>query len=125
MAKDMKAALSKSIENERATVEDRFAKAETILGGGQKVPKAPEEKKPRPKPKPVRPKVIRDSFTLPENDYRLITKIKQECMRSGIDTNKSEIVRAGLKVLADMNRRELQEAFATVDKIKTGRPKLI
>jgi hypothetical protein len=33
------------------------------------------------------------------------------------------LVRAGLKVLAAMNRGELQEAFAAVDKIRTGRPK--
>ena len=32
MAKDMKAALSKSIEQEREAVEDRFARAESILG---------------------------------------------------------------------------------------------
>ncbi len=123
MVKDMKAALSKSIENERATVEDRFAKAEDILGGGRKDRKPPEEKKPKLKPKAVRPKIIRDSFTLPENDYRLIGKIKQECMRGGIDTNKSEIVRAGLKILAEMNRGELKEAFRRVEKIRVGRPK--
>ena len=123
MAKDMKAALSKSLESERATVENRFAKAEEILGGGRKDHKTSEEKKLKLKPKPVRPKIIRDSFTLPENDYRLIGKIKQECMRCGIDTNKSEIVRAGLKILAEMNRGELQEAFRKVEKIKAGRPK--
>ena len=123
MVKGMKAALSKSIENERATVEDRFSKAEKILGGGRKDRKPPEEKAPKPKSKAVRPKIIRDSFTLPENDYRLLGKIKQECMRGGIDTNKSEIVRAGLKVLAEMDRGELQEAFKRVEKIKAGRPK--
>ena len=129
MVKDMKAALTKSLESERATVEDRFAKAEEILGVGRKESKPPQAKKlkpkPKPKQKPVRPKIIRDSFTLPEDDYMLLGKIKQECMRGGIDTNKSEIVRAGLKALAAMNREELKEAFRRVEKIKSGRPKML
>ena len=125
MVKDMKAALTESLKNERATVEDRFAKAEEILGGGRKDREPTQEKKPKPKPKAVRPKIIRDSFTLPEDDYMLLGIIKQECMRSGIDTNKSEIVRAGLKILATMNRGELKEAFRRVEKIKAGRPKML
>ena len=125
MAKDMKAALSKSIEQEREAVEDRFAKAESILGKKGPARKRVEVIKPTPKPRPVKPKVVRDCFTIPEADYNLITTIKEKCLKLGFDTNKGEIVRAGLKMLAELKSDELRKAVESVERLKTGRPKMV
>lgn len=127
MAQDMKAALNKSVANERSAINERFEKAEALLGTKTKAKseeKAPKPIKAKAKPKPApRVKVIRDSFTLPEPDYELIGKVKKECMKAGIDVNKSEIIRAGLKALAAMNQGQLREAIGEIERVKTGRPK--
>lgn len=126
MARDMKSALSKSIANERTAIEDRFSKAESILGGEKKRERrerAPKPQVPKPAPKPVAKKVVRDSFTMPEDDYQLLGELKTQCLKLGIEVNKGEIVRAGLKALAAMEAAQLRQALAAVERIKTGRPK--
>jgi len=123
MAKNIKAALSQSVDDERAAVENRFEKAESLLNKGRKPEQPKEVKKPIPKTAPVKPKVIRDSFTIPESDYRLIALLKEKCLKLGFDTNKGEILRAGLKVLAELQVDELRKAIESVERVKTGRPK--
>jgi len=125
MARDMKAALTKSVEQEREAVEDRFARAESILGNKKPERKKVETIKPAPKPKSEKPKVIRDSFTLPEGDYKLITTIREKCLKFGFDANKGEIVRAGLRILAELKADELRKAVESVERVKTGRPKTV
>lgn len=120
MAKDIKSALIKSVENERNTFKDRFAKAETLFNESSSILESKEKSKEIDKLK-----MIRDSFTLPENDYALIDKIKFDCMKAGISANKSEIIRAGLHALSSMNQNELKESMSLVNRIKPGRPKMI
>ena len=72
--------------------------------------------------KPKASKVIRDSFTFPETDYRKISELKKACLGLGINAKKSEILRAGLHVLASLDKAKLKEAISRIEKIKTGRP---
>ena len=67
-------------------------------------------------------KVIRDSFTFPETDYRKISELKKACLGLGINAKKSEILRAGLHVLASLDKAKLKDAISRIEKIKTGRP---
>ena len=67
-------------------------------------------------------KVIRDSFTFPETDYRKISELKKACLGLGINAKKSEILRAGLHVLASLDKAKLREVISKIEKIKTGRP---
>ena len=65
--KDMKAALSKSLEAEEDTVRSRFEKAESLLGPKRKKAKRSKGEggqvgKPK-HPSPTKSKVIRDSFS--------------------------------------------------------------
>ena len=69
-------------------------------------------------------KVIRDSFTIPENDYGLIKVLKQKCLALGIHVKKSELLRAGLHALNNMNDKNLSGLIDSIEKIKTGRPAL-
>lgn len=76
------------------------------------------------KPKKERKeKVVRDSFTMPQGEYRKIAEIKEACLKAGLPVKKSEVLRAGLKALGAMDAAQLKRALAGLEKIKTGRPK--
>ena len=74
------------------------------------------------KSKTVKTKVIRDSFSFPEQDYLKISELKKTCLAAGIHVKKSEVLRAGLNLLTKLNLDELKDAVDQVDKIRTGRP---
>ncbi len=114
--KDMKSALGASLKAEEQAVRSRFEKAESVIGGGKSAPRAPEQ------PGNGADKVIRDSFTIPGDEYELISQIRKRCMKAGIGANKSEILRAGLAALQAMPDRELASLFGKLPRVKTGRP---
>lgn len=91
------------------------AAAETVVP-------VPEEKTPAKKRKPVKVKVIRDSFSFPEQDYLKISELKKSCLAAGTHVKKSELLRAGLQLLEKLSLDELKQAVDQVEKIKTGRP---
>jgi len=69
-----------------------------------------------------KPALVRDSFTFPEADYGLIAAIKERALKSGRAVKKSEVLRAGLAVLAALPEAQLEAALDRVERIKTGRP---
>lgn len=68
-------------------------------------------------------KVVRDSFTMPRNEYQKIADIKEACLKAGMHVKKSEVLRAGLQALAALSVPQLKSALGKLDKIATGRPK--
>jgi hypothetical protein len=72
--------------------------------------------------KVIKPKVIRDSFSFPEQDYQKISELKKVCLAAGIHVKKGEILRAGLNLLTQLKLSELKKAIAQVEKVQTGRP---
>ncbi|MEO8333260.1 MAG: hypothetical protein ABI479_12580 [Gallionella sp.] len=68
-------------------------------------------------------KVVRDSFTMPQSEYQKIAEIKAFCLKAGMHVKKSEVLRAGLKALAELNATQVKRALSELEKIKTGRPK--
>lgn len=72
--------------------------------------------------KKKRPKMIRDSFTMPEFDYDRIKSLKTRFLSSGIEMKKSEVLRAGLLALEGLNDSQLHKLAGDVERIKTGRP---
>lgn len=73
--------------------------------------------------KPKKPKLVRDSFTIPKLEYAVIDDLKTRSAKLGRSIKKSELLRAGLKALAAMTDADLQKALQAVPTIKTGRPK--
>ena len=67
-------------------------------------------------------KVVRDSFTMPQNEYARIAEIKEICMKAKMHVKKSEVLRAGLILLAELDPGQLKRALESLEKIKTGRP---
>lgn len=68
-------------------------------------------------------KVVRDSFTMPQSEYQKIAEIKAACLKAKMHVKKSEVLRAGLKLLAELNAAKLKLVLSGLEKIKTGRPK--
>lgn len=68
-------------------------------------------------------KVVRDSFTMPHSEYQQIMDIKEACLQAGMHIKKSEVLRAGLKMLAALSAAQLKRTFTSLEKIKTGRPR--
>ncbi len=69
-------------------------------------------------------KVIRDSFTLPEDDHQLIAQLQDRSLGLRIYSTKGEILRAGLHALAKMNSKDFLFYINSVEKLKPGRPKM-
>ena len=75
--------------------------------------------------KPVKekkPKLVRDSFTIPKAEYSVLADLKQRAGKLGSSVKKSELLRAGIKALAAMADSALVAALKAVPAVKTGRP---
>ena len=78
---------------------------------------------PKPVAKPKKNKVIRDSFTIPKDEYQTINDLKARSAKLGHGMKKSELIRAGIKVLSILSDSAFSQAIAQIPMIKTGRPK--
>jgi hypothetical protein len=52
----------------------------------------------------------------------MIGTLKARCLTNDLSVKKSELVRAGLLALQNLNDRDLIELIGKLEKIKTGRP---
>ena len=89
-------------------------------------PASPKPTKPVKVAKPVKvkkPKLVRDSFTIPKDEYVVIDALKTRAGKLGQAIKKSELLRAGIKALAAMSDIQFKAALSNVPTIKTGRPK--
>lgn len=68
-------------------------------------------------------KMERDSFTMPKEEYAQIAALKKRLETLGKPAKKSELLRAGLKLLSSLSDTELQASLSAIPTIKTGRPK--
>jgi hypothetical protein len=69
-----------------------------------------------------KPKLVRDSFTIPKDEYVVIDALKTRAGKLGQSVKKSELLRAGVKALAAMSDIQFKAALSNVPTIKTGRP---
>jgi hypothetical protein len=103
--------------------------AKTSAPAAKKPAAAPAAKTPakpvvaNDKPKTPKVKMERDSFTMPKDEYAQIAALKKRLEGLGKPVKKSELLRAGLKLLSTLNDTALKAALNTVPTIKTGRPK--
>jgi len=72
---------------------------------------------------PKKDKLIRDSFTLPREDFELIALLKDRALDFKRPTKKSELLRAGLQVLAGLDQARLRASLEALRPLKAGRPK--
>lgn len=69
-----------------------------------------------------KPKLVRDSFTIPKAEYAAIEALKGRALALGVAVKKSELLRAGLMLLQPLSDVRFKAAMASVPTIKTGRP---
>ena len=74
-------------------------------------------------PAKSKPKLVRDSFTMPKAEYAVIESLKQRAAKLDQPAKKSEMLRAGIKALNAMTDANLLAALLAIPTIKTGRPK--
>lgn len=83
---------------------------------------APKAAKPGKADKPRKPKLVRDSFTIPKLEYAVIEVLKERAARLGRPAKKSEVLRAGVMALQAMSDNAFLASVQAVPAIKTGRP---
>lgn len=86
-------------------------------------PTAPVAKPAAVKEPKVKAKLVRDSFTMPQADFALIGALKERAIGFKRPAKKSEMLRAGLQVLAGLNDTALKAALDALAPLKPGRPK--
>jgi hypothetical protein len=74
------------------------------------------------KTSPKKPKLVRDSFTIPKTEFAAIDQLKTRAIALGTSVKKSELLRAGLMALQGLNDAAYKAALAAVPTLKTGRP---
>lgn len=67
-------------------------------------------------------KLMRDSFTIPKNEYESLAILKMRALGLGRASKKSEFIRAGIATLVALTDVELLDILDRIPVIKTGRP---
>ncbi len=96
--------------------------AKPVAKAKPKASKNNNPKKDDKKAKPEKIKMERDSFTMPKDEYAQLSLLKARLMAMGQPAKKSELLRAGVKLLAAMSDNTLKTTLAKIPVIKTGRP---
>ena len=78
----------------------------------------PAEKMPLPE-KIKKVKMVRDSFTMPKAEYAALDELKQRAALLGRPLKKSELLRAGVKLLAALPDAKFLAALAEVPSLKS------
>ncbi len=74
-------------------------------------------------PKAKKPKLVRDSFTMPEAEYQVLADLKKACIKAGFEVKKSELLRIAVAMMQKAGSAQLQAALAALPPLKAGRPK--
>ncbi|HEY8099932.1 MAG TPA: hypothetical protein VIF82_04210 [Burkholderiaceae bacterium] len=89
----------------------------------QAKPSAKGKAVPAAKEKIKKPKLIRDSFTMPEAEYAALGEVKKLCLKAGIEVKKSELLRIGVAHIRQLSLLDLKKSIASLVPLKAGRPK--
>lgn len=120
--RDLSGALAQTVAGAKKKGSDqKFERAEQYLetearGASPIAPNAPKKK-------PPRKKVVRDTFSFPQDDYQDIRRLQDRMIALGHVATKSEALRLGLKVALALNDQDLEGFFLELEKLKPGRPK--
>lgn len=121
-----KSAVNKTTVNKAVATEAAAASAVAVKKTAAKAPAGERvivaSAKP-PKEKLKKPKLVRDSFAMPETEYEVLRDMKKTCMKAGIDIKKSELLRVGVALLKKQTPAEIEAALANLVPLKAGRPK--
>lgn len=69
-----------------------------------------------------RVKMVRDSISIPKTEFQVLGEMKTRAGKLGVEVKKTELIRAGLKVLSALTDTPFAAAIRAVPNLKTGRP---
>ena len=75
------------------------------------------------KEKVKKPKLVRDSFTMPELEYAAFSEVKKASLKAGFEVKKSELMRVGLAMIQTLGLPALKRAINALVPLKPGRPR--
>jgi len=108
--------LDQSLTEETKSINERLARADSVLGQGSRPAR---KRKPKPPPPEKRRKSwVHGTFSFRAYDHALLEELQKRCLQSAHYASKSGLVRAGLHTLAKMNSADLVRAVKRVDKSK-------
>lgn len=118
-----KSAATKAPAAKKAAAKRPAAKQPAVKPAAKPVASKQPKAAPAKADKPKKPKLVRDSFTMPEDEYALLAKIKKSCVAAGFEIKKSELLRIGVSLLAGLDPKKLQSAQQSLPALRAGRPK--
>jgi hypothetical protein len=125
----VKKAATKAVPKKAAPAKAVRAKAGSPAKVAQRAARAlaAPAKGTRTKAEPVaapaaRPQLVRDSFTMPEQEYAVLGTVKQACLKAGFEVKKSELLRIGVALLGQLDMASLRAVLDGLPQLKTGRP---
>jgi hypothetical protein len=68
-------------------------------------------------------KLVRDSFTIPKDEYLALQTLKERAIQLTKPAKKGELLRAGLVALTKMTDSVFLSTLSAIPSLKTGRPK--
>lgn len=68
-------------------------------------------------------KMVRDSFSMPEDDYANLLNLKKKCIAAGVSVKKSELLRVGLTGLMKLSNATLIAAVKQIVVVKNTKAK--
>jgi hypothetical protein len=86
-------------------------------------PKATESVATAGKVKVKKDVLVRDSFTMPQSEYQVLSLVKKACLQAGIEIKKSELLRIAVVQLAGLSVTKIATLQKGLNKIQAGRPK--
>jgi hypothetical protein len=86
-------------------------------------PKATETVATTGKAKVKKDALVRDSFTMPQSEYQVLSLCKKACLQAGIEIKKSELLRIAVVQLAGLSVAKIATLQKSLNKIQAGRPK--
>ena len=86
-------------------------------------PKATESVATAGKAKVKKDVLVRDSFTMPQSEYQVLSLVKKACLKAGIEIKKSELLRIAVVQLAGLSVAKIATLQKGLNKIQAGRPK--
>jgi hypothetical protein len=66
---------------------------------------------------PARPKksrLVRGSYSMPEDEYRMLTGVKQACAAAGFKVKRADLLRIGVALIGKLQPAELQQVLAAL-----------
>lgn len=116
---EVRHALKHSLGREAVGFKERFDKADTIISAVKN--KASQHSPPSlPASAVVEKKVVRCGFCMPEEDVEVIETLKKRYMSLGENVSKSEVIRAGVRVLLSSPDGQLKKALEGLSRFSAG-----